>query len=360
MTRDPGTGKHPLRRAVGLALGLVLMTAMTLGCTRGSSTQVPSAPTAPPVPADRPVLMTYYYYWYDATTGAHLQPSIMRYRFPPTPPPSWRSVAWQEIQLSDMSAAGIDGALAVYWGHDNPTDAWSYLGLNVMAQAAHQLVKAGRPSPKIGMFFDTTVVDKRDLRTPQGKAWFYSNFNDFFTRIPRDEWLLVDGRPVVFLFTSDFTEAFDQSTFDYVYDQFQADFGVRPYIVREVSWDFPFSGWSGGTRQWDYTTPIKTDNNYLWAASIHGYVDRGGVAAVGPGFDDHLVPGRGAGTIVDRQDGAFYKRAFDAAIHSGKKLLAIETWDEMHEGSNICDTVEFGRQYIDITRAEADIFHAQG
>ncbi|HEX2036597.1 MAG TPA: hypothetical protein VHS99_20635, partial [Chloroflexota bacterium] len=153
--------------------------------------------------------------------------------------------------------------------------------------------------------------------------------------------------------------AMDQTTFDFVYERFAADFGVRPYLVREVSWDYPILRWERGQRVWDRARPIATDNSYLWAASIHGYVDRGGVAAVGPGYDDHLIPGRGGGTIVDREGGAFYRRAFEAAIASGKPLLAIETWNEIHEGSGISQTVEFGRTYLDLTRRLAAAFHAR-
>jgi hypothetical protein len=334
----------------------VTLLALT-ACAQKQGIPLNAAPPASPVSATNRVIFTYYFYWYDAQTGGHLNPQVLRYRFPPTPPPSWRSLNWQEKQLGDMAAAGIDCALAVYWGHDRPQDDWSYKGLDIMAQAYHALVARGQPAAKIGMFLDTTIDDNRDLTTDSGKEWFYSNFKDFFTRIPKDEWQLVDGRPVVWLFTSNFTHAFNQSTFDYVYSQFESDFGVRPYIVREVSWDYPISNWQGDQATRDFQKPIQTDNNYLWAAAVHGYVDRGGVAAVGPGYDDHGLPGRGRGTITDRQNGNFYKAAWRAALRSGKNLVAIETWSEMHEGSNICETVEFGRQYIDITRQYADLFH---
>ena len=336
-----------MRWAAGLATVVVLL----------STSCLPSTPAGDSL--SQRLLLTYYFYWYDSQTGGHLQPSVLRDHFPPSPDPDWRSLAWQEKQLSDMAEAGIDGALAVYWGFDRPEDEWSSAGLTVMAGAYRALRAEGRPSPHIGMFLDTSIVNMRDLTSDAGKEWFYANFKNFFTRVPRDEWQVVNGRPVAFLFTSDSTQAFNQSTFDYVYAHFQADFGVRPYIVREVSWDHPFDGWVDDKRNWDRKTAIVTDNSYLWAASIHGFLNRGGVAAVGPGFDDSLVPGR-AGTVVDRQEGDFYRRAFDAAIASKKPIVAIETWDEMHEGSGICESTEFGRAYIDITRTEAARFHSGG
>ena len=350
-----------MRRVVALVLFAVLcLTACAQqqapGNGNGGGGGIAGAATpAPPVKPDRKLIFTYYFYWYDATTGAHMTPD--RDHFPASPLPTWRSTAWQGTQLSDMAAAGIDVALPVYWGFDRPQDQWSPQGLNVLASAWQLQKSQGVKVPSIGMFFDTTIVAMRDLTTAAGEAWFYANFKDFFTRIPRKEWALINGEPVVYLFTSDTTEAVNQGTFDYVYTHFKADFGVKPYIVREVSWDYPILKWVNGQRVRDLQHPIKTDNSYLWAAAVHGYVDRGGVAAVGPGYDETLIPGR-SGTVTQRQGGAFYRTAWQKAIASGKPLIAIETWDEMHEASDICESVEYGRTFIDITAGFAKQFHS--
>jgi len=34
----------------------------------------------------------------------------------------------------------------------------------------------------------------------------------------------------------------------------------------------------------------------------------------------------------------------------------IETWSEFHEGTEICETKEYGRQYIELTRKYSDMF----
>jgi len=326
--------------------------------TQASSTPAAVAP-ASPVPANKRVLMTYYFYWYDSLTGAHLNaPAVLNNHFPTSLPPSWRSPAWHHKQLQDMADAGIDIVLPVYWGFDRPQDQWSTQGLPILAQGWRQAKAQGLNPPLIGMFFDTSIVNKRDLTTPQGNAWFYANFKDFFSRIPRDEWANIDGRPVASLFTSDFTDKVDQGTFDYVYSHFESDFGVTPYIIREVSWDYPILGWTGNQRIRDYMHPIRTENSYQWAAAIHGYINSGGVAEVGPGFNERGIPGRG-GDFRDRAGGTFYRTNLQAAVNSGKRIIAIETWDEMHEASDICESVEYGRQYIQITRALADVFHGK-
>jgi hypothetical protein len=346
---------------VGLAALVVLAVVGQLADRerQAASAPPPGAPTPTPVPPDARQVLTYYFYWYDSVSGGHLdEAGGMRHHPPPQPAPTWRSVEWHKRQFADMAYAGIDGALAVYWGFDRPEDEWSWRALPVMAQAWRERVAEGQSSPKIGLFFDTTILSNRDLTSAAGRAYFYENLKNFFSQLPSEAWVRVNGRPVVFLFTSDWVSAVDQSTFDYASDQFARDFGVRPYVVREVSWDYPILRRENGQPVQDRSRAIQTESSYLWAASIFGYVDRGGVAAVGPGYDDRLVPGRGGGRNTSREDGAFYARAFDAGIRSGKALIAIETWNEFHEGSGIAETVEYGRRYLDQTRELTARFRA--
>jgi hypothetical protein len=343
----------------GVALFIVLAFVASV-IDDGEPASSGAAPTPTPVASDSRLVFTYYFYWYDSVTGGHLQEEAgIRDHLPEEPAPNWRTVEWHQRQLQDMTDAGIDAALPVYWGSNED---WSQGGLPVLAQAWDQLTAAGERPPGIGMFFDTTIINGRSLTTEVGKTFFYDQIAEFFQRIPPRQWIRVDGRPVVWLFTSDWTAAMDQSTFDFTYASFEADFGVRPYIVREVSWDFPILRWEGGvqtgTRVRDEEHPIVTDNSYIWAAAQNGYVDRGGVATVGPGYDDSLVPGR-SGTIRPRDGGQWYRDNFSAAIASGKPLIALETWNEIHEGSSIAETLEFGRLYIDLTRELVDRFHGR-
>ncbi len=37
-------------------------------------------------------------------------------------------------------------------------------------------------------------------------------------------------------------------------------------------------------------------------------------------------------------------------------MVLIETWNELHEGTDICDSKEFGRQYIELTEKYAKLF----
>ena len=61
---------------------------------------------------------------------------------------------------------------------------------------------------------------------------------------------------------------------------------------------------------------------------------------------------------TDRQGGAYYEDQLRQAVRSGRHILAAETWNEFSEGTDIQETVETGRQYIDLTRRYVDQFKA--
>ena len=219
---------------------------------------------------------------------------------------------------------------------------------------------AGVDPPKIAMFLDTGLIGRwpkgqRDFTDPDNQRRFYSLVHTFYSILPRDHWALVDGRPAVWMWASWFEISFDQELFDYVTRRFEEDFGIRPYIVAEASWRFATYG---GTV--DISKPIQIGDFYQWGASLTGFRDLGsGIAAVGPGYDERELDGPGrSGRFAERENGAFYERNFEAALATGTKTIVIETWNEFHEASDVADSIEYGRRYIEITRRYVDRFKA--
>ena len=92
---------------------------------------------------------------------------------------------------------------------------------------------------------------------------------------------------------------------------------------------------------------IGLDNLYAWGAALAG-PNFHGVAAIGPGYDDSAVPGRTT-PKRKREEGQFYIDSWGEALESGKNIIVLETWNELHEGTDICETKEYGRQYINLT-----------
>lgn len=313
-----------------------------------------AAPTQPPPISEvrallgnrtPPLVVTYFFYWYNAATHQHLRPQDgLPIHLPAAPAPSWMSTTWFDSQFSDMVDAGVDVALPDYWG-SSPQDTWSIQGLREMVLARDGMVASHQQAPSIGMFYDTSILQGIDLTTAAGMAEFYSNIHTFFQTVPSRDWARVEGRPLVWLFLPQDNQ-FDQQLFDTTYARFTKDFGVRPFIVRATGWDC-------ATTAPACQEPIHTDASYVWGVAQDGMQETALVAAAGPGYDERLIPGR-PGVYVSRDNGRYYRRNLTAALDSGRPIVAIETWDEIHEASAICDTVEYGRRYINMTRSMID------
>jgi hypothetical protein len=319
------------------------------------------------LPAKRNVVVTYYFYWHDLTDPARRARSLQFFGELPARADSYSyaSPATHQSEFEDMQAAGIDAALPVYWGEPghpgrdfNPTvpHHWSTEGIPPMVAALDAMASAGHPF-KIGMFYDTTILANADLTTAAGKEYFYINVRDFYSRVPPRYWAAIGGKPIVWLYDTQWVSKFDQASLDYLSDRFAQDFGgLRPFVSREYQW-YQSKG----------VTPaaiLKSDAVYSWGAAPSGYNSdsRLSVAEVGPGFSNTRYCKGGAAANcfdVSRENGAFYERELRSAIQSGRLILAVETWNEFSEGSDIADTDRFGRTYINLTRRYADVFHAK-
>lgn len=313
-----------------------------------------ATPAAFPGPLWEKAIFTYYFYWYDAPNGVYdLTNTPVDYQTM-----SWRDVSWQLKQIKEIKNAGIDVMLPVYWYL--PADLlWSQPGLVNLATALEQMRAEGSTPPAVGMFVDTTSFTGKDMREEANKQELYDNIKFFFTTIPQGYWALAENkRPIVWFYTANWPTAYDQTFIDFVYQHFQEDFGVRPYLVFEGSWEYPVKT-RDGMQVKDFNAPhLKYDATYSWGGAVAASFSPQ-VGEIGPGYDDHAVEGRIPPTFVDRKNGETYKQNFKLAIQCGSPWLAIETWSEFMEGTEISETLQYGRQYLDLTK-EFSAYFKQG
>lgn len=297
-------------------------------------------------PDDAPVVGTYFFYWYDARTKEHWFNGDGSDALVDHPADangySYRNVHWWQRELRDVTAAGIDFIAPVYWGvpghYEKGHFQWSFEGLKHLAAAWDRLAKADRRPPQIALFYDTSTLRHNgsarhvDLRTPGGKAWLYTTIRDFFSLVPPRMWAMRKGGPIIFLYSAAFAKAQDPKALDEVRRRFARDFACRPYIVREVSWQG------------------RADAVYAWGGALG--LKLHSVAALGPGYDHHAVPGR-TPLVRKRRGGNFYRESWARllAVPAAKRprMVMVETWNELHEGTDVCATKEYGRTYIDLT-----------
>jgi len=299
----------------------------------------------------RPLVATTYFYWYDVESKAHIinpdGSDALTHHPPSLDGFSYKNVAWHAGQLRDMIAAGVDVVLPVYWGTPVGGFSFSNRGLPPLVAAREKLLAEGHRPPAIGMFYDTTTLRHNppryhvDLTTPAGKRWFYGTIRNFFSLVPPEHRATIDGRPLVFLYTAAFAKRVDETLFPSVQRMFHDDFGTSLFLVKMSDW------------------PGQADSTYRWGGAIRPqFLD---TAALGPGYDHSAVPGRKP-LVRDRENGAFYSRAWEQLLMRNPKtrpwLVHVETWNELHEGTEVCHSLECGRQYIELTRKYADMFRA--
>jgi hypothetical protein len=67
-----------------------------------------------------------------------------------------------------------------------------------------------------------------------------------------------------------------------------------------------------------------------------------------PGFDNRKISK--PGIYVDRDGGLLYQKMWSDALELGAKYVLITSWNELHEGTEIEPTREYGFKYLEITR----------
>jgi hypothetical protein len=81
------------------------------------------------------------------------------------------------------------------------------------------------------------------------------------------------------------------------------------------------------------------------------------IAPVMPGFDSrsYIHPGSW-GFVVPRRDGEHYEQSWRAWSASGAAWIAVNSWNEWYERSNIEPDREFGDRFVQLTKRHADAF----
>lgn len=310
------------------------------------------------------MLLTYYFYWYQgdprkAAPFSHVRAQDGRSELTDQPvrsPGPWFSydrIEWHKEELTDIKRAGIDIILPVYWG-DPVNHAWfAAKGLDCMVEALRELKAEKKPYPLVGMFFDTTAMAlaygaKPDLRNEEVKRTFYGMIHDFFDRVPEEFRAQVQmgderaARPccIIDLYTSGYFSDLDSSFVAYACERFAKDFDAN------ILWM--------GARDFKDKVPALDAYCSYGAGLGFGYDDSAKIriAAVGAGYDDSAVLGRET-PIRPRDAGDTYRSDWSKALEKRPNWIMLDGWNELHEGSEVCGSREYGFTFVDATAVQS-------
>ncbi len=277
--------------------------------------------------------------------------------FPAKNPGPWFSadrVQWHKEELADMASCGIDVVLPEYRGDRASQAAYGASGLDRLVSALAELKSEGKQYPLVGMLFDTSSIEtayggkKPDLKDDEAKRAFYGMVKSFFDRIPAEfrAWAQT-GKPdageraaVVFLAGP---VSPDADTLAYANEQFQRDFASRLIWIASPECE--------GTQGCDGFAVAS-------AADGSSYNDAGRIriASLGPGYDDCVLADAGSGVIRSRMGGKTYEDEWAMVAEKQPHWIVCDGWNDFANGSALCVTREYGRKYIDATRAQVAKF----
>jgi hypothetical protein len=179
----------------------------------------------------------------------------------------------------------------------------------------------------------------------------------------------INARPVFMLFTfvlspehlREWKEKFPEEQRPII-----VTFGADPKYKGIVDGRF---GWTGNQPNRTTKPPyvVYVDEDRMHANELHDrqrasqLLDSGQlsfyIAGVSPGFDDVGVWGWGNGPRkVERNDGRTYQYRWDQILKTDLPNVFIATWNDWAEGTTIEPSVEYGNQYLSMTRDDVAKF----
>ena len=278
----------------------------------------------------RPVL-AYYYAWWDPS-------NFDRTMFQPAAAYNSDDVSVMQRHVQQAQAAGIDGFVMSWYGNGDRTD----------SNLAHLLDVAHNSGFRATIHFETPHFGGVDDVIAQLSA-FYS------TRINHPALVRYQGRPVLFFWQA---SKFDNATWDVIRGQVDPNHtavwiadGDQFGILRGDAWDgiSPYAiAWSGN----------PAGQLPSWAAKAAAVApDKLWIPPVSPGCNDSAA--RPTTCVRDRGEGAYYQATWDGALASNPQwAIIVSTFNEWMESTQIEPSLQYGDEYLQITRQNADQYRA--
>jgi len=260
-----------------------------------------------------------------------------------------------EAHMLMADYAGIDGFIVSWWGPDSFED-----------QSLKRIVKLAESRDfKITIYYES-YRPWRPLTSVTEIVRELSYVVREYAESPA--FLKIDGRPALFIYN---VKAHNRSPEFWLKVRKKLEEEVGSVILigdlRDCSYLSVFDG---------FHTYIELNSNVM--RNLYGfYVDKMEVGLAGLSFDEAVdkiqvgervkiqrkalfytvVPGFDnrkigePGLYVGRLEGDTYRRHWDDALGVGARSILITSWNELHEGTEIEPTVEFGFKFLNITRS---------
>lgn len=277
------------------------------------------------------MLLAFYYPWYGIQYWSHAALS------------DWPMILYAsdnpsaiERHIEQAQSAGIDGFICHWFDPGSESDDNLALILDI----------AKEKDFAIGIFFMVLVeggpLEKEEIR--RSLAYVISTYGD------HPAMMQVNGKPLIAFYGGDsvpmdtwedvfedlHTQGLDATTLamGHNIDSLSVFDGLYEYGI--YARPDPQETAAIGRAVHNFPLLADTPTAKMWAATIE------------PGYDDRLI--EGLNLFLPREEGAFYRSTFDAALGSDPDWIFITSWNNWIIHNHIEPSVGFGDQYLLITR----------
>jgi hypothetical protein len=268
---------------------------------------------------------------------------------------SYDRVQWHRDQLLGLRSAGVDVILPVYSGSAADRASYAIKGLDCLVQAVKEaaqdrVIGGEQHSPAIGMQLDTAAMRRQygappDLKSEEVQRAFYGMLREFFLHVP-PELRAVVPRPadparrgvIVLLNDASGFKDLDGTFAATASRRFEQEFGVGIVWLASADFQSRAPGLDG------YVPPASDAKQP--PARLPGIR----VARVRPGYDNTAVAGS-TKKVESRLNGRTYIQSWLEVLRSGADWVWIDSWNGFGDGTAVAPSLEFGVQFMDLTRA---------
>ncbi|MBC8181046.1 glycoside hydrolase family 99-like domain-containing protein [candidate division KSB1 bacterium] len=291
-----------------------------------------------------PTVFTFYYPWYGSPTGPngawfHWDPNN-HYASTHEPLLGYYDSGSLETQQQHFAWArdyGVDVLISSWWGIGSYED----------KRLVELLSEALNYPVKLSVYFETNgeienasetlrpLVIKKHLR------YILNNYGD------HPSFFKFEDKPVIFLYGLPLTripaDKWQQVVTDLRNEGFEFFISVDSFGADYVKIFDGFHTYNPLYHTQDQLRSIFKAN--LITSFYHQKIY---AATILPGYDDTVI--RTPGIQVSRENGAFYEGQWQVLAETKPAWVLITSWNEWHEGSDIEPSVEYGTQYLELTK----------
>ncbi len=303
----------------------------------------PAKAAAPAQAAGDPLVLAFYYTWFDDNTWNGGQLSDL---------PAERYVSADRAamgrHIDQAKAAGIDALIVAWYGPGGGNQTEANLGALLDEAAARNF--------RIGILFETDSPFLGDAGSVSGALQ-----HALSVHANHPAYLRADGKPVIFFWRSGLydvgTWASIRSQVDPSYTSLWIGEGV------DTSQLSVFDGHYLYSNTWNPPADLTAVNRKFAGRVAEMAAATGApklwVATAMPGYNDVGVRPY-SGFVQGRDGGSYYAQSWQAAIASSPNWVVVTSFNEWPEGTYIEPSAAYGDAYIGLTAQYAGEFRAGG